>query len=119
MERCTILTYHGNAIQLFNYEGLHGTELLETVRAATQIMLNGAPNELLVLADFSNTYLDEQVIGYLTSSESRSASKNAKKIAVVGVTGLKKIFFNMYNAVTFTQAKACDSIESAKDYLIS
>lgn len=117
MDRCTTVTYQGQDIQIFNYEGLRGTELLETVRAATQIMLNGAPDTLLVLANFTNTYIDDQVIGYLTNAESRAASKNTKKIAVVGVTGLKKLFFNTYNAVTFTQAKAFDTVEEAKDYL--
>jgi hypothetical protein len=119
MERCTTLTYRGKEILLFDYKGLHGQELLATIQTATQIMLKGEPGELLILADFSDTYLDDRVIGYLTNSESRAASRNARKIAVVGVTGLKKIFFNMYNAVTLTKAKACDSVEAAKEYLMA
>jgi hypothetical protein len=119
MERCTTLIYRGKTIHLFNYEGLRGADLLETVRAATQIMLKAEAGRLLVLTNFTNTYLDDQIMGYLTGAESRAASHHAHKIAVVGVTGLKKLFFNMYNAVTVTQAKAFDTVGAAKDYLVA
>ena len=119
MERCKTITYQGKDIYVFDYEGLRGTELLNTVKAATQVMLKAAPGQLLVLANFTDTYVDEHIVGYLTSEESRTASKNAQKIAAVGITGLKKLFFNMYNAVSRTQAKACDTMEAAKEYLVS
>ena len=89
MERCRTLTYQGKNILMFDYEGLRGIELLETVRTATQMMLKSASGELLILANFTNTYIDDKIIVYLTNAESRKASKNAKKIAAVGVTGIK------------------------------
>lgn len=119
MERCTTCLYQGKEIQMFDYSGLRDAELLNTVQAATQIMLNGAPGELLVLADFRKTYINDEVIGYLTGAESRAASKNARKIAVLGVTGLKKLFFNAYNAATFATAKAFDTLDEAKAYLVA
>ena len=82
-------------------------------------MLDAKPDELLVLANFTNTYVNDEIIRYLTSSESKAASKNAKKIAAVGIIGIKKLYFNMYNAISRTPAKACDTIEAAKDYLVS
>ena len=103
---------------MFDYEGLRGNELLTTVKTATQLMLDANPDELLVLANFTNTYINDEIISYLTSSESKAASRNAKKIAAIGITGIKKLFFNMYNAISRTQAKAFNTIESAKDYLV-
>ena len=118
MERCRNILHKSKTILLFDYEGLRGEELLLTIKKATQRMLDAQPGELLVLANFTNTYLNDEIIGYLTSSESKTASKNAKKLAVVGVTGLKKLFFNIYNSISSTQAKACATIEAAKDYLV-
>ena len=68
---------------------------------------------------FTNTYINDEIIRYLTNSESKAVSKNAKKIATVGIIGIKRVFFNLYNAISRTPAKTFDTIEAAKDYLVS
>ena len=119
MERCRNIVHHDKTILLLDYEGLRGEELLNTIKTATQHMLDAQPGKLLVLANFTNTYLNDEIMGYLTGTESKTASKNAKKLAVVGMTGIKKLFLNVYNSISTTQAKTCTTIEAAKDYLVT
>jgi hypothetical protein len=119
MSRCTTIIHEGKEILHFNYVGLRGEELLNTIKTATRIMLEASGSELLVLADFTDTYVDNEIMGYLQGEESKRASQNAKKIAAVGITGLKKLFMNMYNIATRANARAFNTVEAAKRYLVS
>lgn len=119
MERIYTLNYQGKAILFCNYEGLRGNELLATLKTATQQTLAAQNEELLILANFTDTYTNKEVMDYLTGPESKAATRNTKKIAVVGITGLKKMFFNVYNTVSQTKAYAFETLEAAKDYLVA
>lgn len=119
MTRCQYITHKGIRLLFADYTGLHGDELLNTIKQATQMMLDHQEGDLLFLGDFSNTYVDDTIMAYLQNDESKRAAKKSKKIAVTGITGLKKLFMNMYNTVTGGGARAFENQTAAKDYLIS
>lgn len=93
--------------------------LLDSLKFATQMTIDDRNGHLLVLADFTNTYADNEIMGYLQSDEAKRAAKNVNKMAVVGITGLKKMFLQVYNTMTGSIARPCADLESAKQYLIS
>ena len=119
MARCEYITYKGKRLLFANYTGLNGKELLTIIQEATRMMLADQSGELLFLGDFSNTHVDDEIMKFLQNEESKRAAKNAKKIAVTGIVGIKKIFYNLYNAVHGGKAHAFDTLDQAKEYLIS
>lgn len=119
MNRREIINYKGQEIVCFNYNGLRGAELFEQLKVNTQFLLNSPKDDFLTLSDFSNTYATEEIIAYFRSQESKAAAQKTRKKALIGVSGLKKMFLNLYNRVTGAGAKAFDDLESARDYLVS
>ena len=119
MERFQEIAYYGQKILVFDHRGLRGDEFLQNLKAGTQ-WLQAYPGEnLLTLADFTGCYATEEVVAYLQSEESKIAARKIKKSAAVGITGIKKIFLNLYNLATGSNSRAFDDFESAKQYLIS
>lgn len=112
------ITYKGHNILFTDYKGLRGNEIVEMLHTANTIILE-AEDSVLGLADFTGTYATDEIVAYLQCEETKQAAKKLRKNAVVGVTGIKKIFLNMYNIVTGGGAKPFDDLESAKEYLIS
>lgn len=118
MAGCEWITYKGHKILFADYTGLRDHDIVKMMQTANK-MIGEADGSVLALADFSGTYATEEIVQYLRSEDSKQAAKKLKKNAVVGVTGIKKIFLNMYNMVTGGGAKPFDDLESAKVYLIS
>jgi hypothetical protein len=84
-----------------------------------KIILDSPQENLLVLADFTDTYINNRVMDYLQGEVAKKAAEKSKKTATVGVTGIKGIFMNIYNTVTKAGARNFPDRESAKDYLVS
>jgi hypothetical protein len=118
MAGCEWITYKGHKILFVDYKGLRGNEIVEMIHTANQIILE-AEGSILSFGDFTGTYATDEIVAYLQNEETKQAAKKLRKNAVVGITGIKKIFLNVYNMVTGGGAKPCNDIESAKEYLIS
>jgi hypothetical protein len=118
MAGCEWITYKGRTILFADYTGLRDHEIVKMMQTANR-MIGEADGSVLVLSDFSGTYATDEIVKYLQSEDSKQAAKKLKKNAVVGVTGIKKLFLNMYNMVTGGGAKPFDDLESAQEYLIS
>jgi hypothetical protein len=82
-------------------------------------MLNCQESQLLQLVDFRDTIGSEKVMQELKSKEALEAMKKVSKTAVIGITGIKKILLNAYNKLTGKNIRAFDSLEAAKEYLIT
>jgi len=119
MAKSGYITYQGQEILFYDHSGLRGKDLLNSLKEANQIVLNAPHSRTLFLADFSNTYIDSEIMAYLSSDEEKAATKKIRKTAAVGVSGIKKIFLNTYNTITQSGARAFDDLESAKQYLVS
>ncbi len=74
--------------------------MLEQLQANTQMILDSPIDDLLTLSDFRNVYADEESMAYLQSDDVKAAARKTQKKAVLGITGLKKIFLNVYNTFT-------------------
>lgn len=113
------ITYKGQQIVHFDYRGLRGRELLEQLRVNTRTILESPRDDFLTLSDFRGSYADEDALEYLKSDEIKAAARKTKKKAVLGITGLKKLFLNVYNSVTGAGTRAFDDEDAAKEYLIT
>lgn len=119
MAGCEWITYQGQRILSIDHTGLRGDEILRNMQAANALILKEPDDSVLSLADFTGTYATDELVQYLQSDETKRAAQKVRKMAVVGITGLKKLFLNLYNSVTGSGAKPFDDIASAKHYLIS
>ena len=111
-----IITYKGEEITYLDYRG----KSLEEIKA---ILADAAEQ---ALKENKQRYLLTNISGIFAVPEFMEAVNDATrktkhltlKSAVVGVTGAKKLLFNMYNTVIGKEAKAFDDEESAKEWLI-
>jgi hypothetical protein len=118
MAGCKWITYKGHKILFADYKGLRDHDIVKMMQSANK-MVEEAEDRVLGLSDFSGTYATDEIVKYLQSEDSKQTAKKFQKNAVVGVTGIKKMFLNVYNMVTGGGAKPFDNLESAKEYLIS
>lgn len=119
MNRQEKITYKGQEILYFNYIGLRDAALLDQLKANTKFVLEMPGDGLLTLSDFTNTYATDEFLQYAQTEESKAAAKKTRKKAMLGITGIKKIFLNTYNALSGNRAKAFDDMQAAKEYLVS
>jgi hypothetical protein len=105
MERFYEVMYQGHKILMFDHQSLRGDALLDNLKAGTQWLQAYPEDNVLSLADFSGCYATDEVVAYLQNDESKQAARKIKKSAVVGVTGIKKLFLNLYNVATGTNTR--------------
>ncbi|WP_421764991.1 hypothetical protein [Ekhidna sp.] len=74
---------------------------------------------LLVLTDVRGTKNDPEIVDKTKRLGKEVFSVYAKKRAIIGMDGLRKLILKGYNAITGNDLKPFSTIEEAKDYLIS
>ena len=119
MSRIERIAYKDRQILSIDHSNLEEAELLENMRAATKLMLEHKGDKLLCLISFEGTYTTEKVFDELKSKEALESMKNVEKTAVLGVTGIKKIFLNAYNQMTGKQIRAFNTKNEALEYLVA
>ena len=118
MPEISIIKYKDKEILYFNHNGLRDKELLENIKRANKKIKEYTGKEALTLANFTNAITSNEVMDYLKSEETVAVNKKVNKAAVVGITGIKKIFLNVFNSFTDNKTKAFDTEEEAKEYLV-
>jgi hypothetical protein len=119
MERIQQINYKNKKLLYGNHSGLRGKELVENVSNLSKKVLLSDESEILVLSNFSDTYANEELSEYLRSQEVKMTGQKMTKIAVVGITGIKKIFLNVYNQFIGGKTKAFETEDEAKEWLVA
>ena len=119
MAGCSIINYKGQDIVYADHRKLNGSDLLENLKKANKILGDYKGDKLLLLADFNETVVDNDIMEYLRSDETKEVNKRVTKTAVLGIAGIKKIFLNSFNIITGNKARAFDNEIDAKEYLVS
>ncbi|MBN1954904.1 MAG: hypothetical protein JW900_07615 [Anaerolineae bacterium] len=98
---------------LSDFEGLEAE--LEWVAELLQREPEGT---VLGLSDIRGSVASREVVELFKERASDTA-RYVKKQAVVGVTGLKRLFFETIVRVSGQHARTFDTLEAAKDWLVS
>ena len=114
----SIINYKGKEILFLDHKGVAENELINSIMAGTRAILESKSKEIIYIADFTDCFINKEVMEYLKSDENKEAVKKTRKSAVIGITGLKKIFLNAYNTFFKSNVKACKSLEEAKEFVI-
>ena len=88
--------------------------LKETVKAYQE-----SEGNLIALTNVEGAFMNPEIIEETKKYAKSLFSLKAKKRAMVGVKGLKKLIFNGYAAISGNNIRLFDTEEEAKEYLIS
>jgi 5S rRNA maturation endonuclease (ribonuclease M5) len=108
--------YKDTAVLVCDYKNLESAEIIALFQVANQKIIK-SDKRVRVLSDFSGCRVDKYVTSYLKNAESKIATENMKKSAVLGIAGLKKAALNFYNAATGGHAKAFTNARDALNWL--
>ena len=92
-------------------------ELNETVATIGQEMYSMPEHSALVLVDMTNTSMT-QASNKLLSERVTDTKKYVKKTAVVGMTGIRKIFLDYFARLASSETGGFEGIEEAKKWLV-
>ncbi len=116
----TTIDYKGKCILFLDHAGKADKELVaDLVAGNVAIKQASKTGDVLVLANFGNTYLSEAAMDYLKSDESVRINAKIKKTAVIGIEGVKKILLKVYMAINKKDVKICNNFDEAREYLVS
>ncbi len=109
--------YKDTLVLICDYVGMETSEIIATFKIANSHIINSG-KKVRVLSNFTGCVLDKHVTSYLKNVESKMASQNMRRSAVLGITGIKKAALNFYNAATGGSAKAFHTPKEALDWLV-
>ncbi len=112
-----MMEHKGKKIHYFDFTGLLGDELLNALKLTGKIIDESGKDDNLVIANYTNTYANDEVMAFLKSAENKRTVKKIKKSAVIGIAGVKKILLNAYNSISGANSKAVNTMEEAKKFI--
>lgn len=112
------IEHAGKKIFFADYSNFTDLESLKKeVDGATAITMNEPENSVLLLVDVTGTLGDPEFVDYIKDSAGKDED-NMKKVAVVGVSGYRRIFFRAVIQFLRWAVKTFDNMEDAKDWLV-
>ncbi len=112
-----LIKHKGQEILYVDYTGMKKEEILQTMDDATEFALN-ENRPLLRLSNMTGVFAVKEVVKKAQES-GRVTNHLTIKRAAVGITGAKKILLNAYNRVSGNNTMIFDTVEEAKDWLVS
>jgi hypothetical protein len=119
MDRIKTVEFGGRKIEYVDYTHLKGDEYVQTVQQVTSHFTRpGLPSDksILMLVDVTDSTITQPVLDAMRESV-KGLGNHVKAMAVVGVTGLKKVFLDIVNAVSSEEIKAFGTLDEAKNWL--
>ena len=111
------ITYKGKEILYDDYRNLSGEKFSALVDVQVSLTLESGKKNILSLVDVRNSYAIKETVDVFNNA-GKVTKGIAIKTAVLGITGVKKIFLNVINKITNIGAKPFNTIEEAKDWLV-
>jgi hypothetical protein len=109
-------TVHGKQIFFIDFRGAHPAEALVTIADAKAKVARCPHGSVLTLTDISESSYDDHVTEALKDL-ARANKPYVKASAVVGVSGLRKVVFNMILMFSRRQMSLFSDLESARKWL--
>lgn len=113
----SIISHKGKEILYVDYQGMSKEEILRTMDDATEFALN-ENRPLLRLSNMTDVFGVKDIVDKAKESGKKTNHLTIKR-AAVGITGAKKVLFNAFNRVTGNNARAFDTVENAKEWLVT
>jgi len=111
-----LLKHNGKTVILHDYRNLEGPDYVKAVEFNGEQGKNLDLPERLVLIDVTDSVVDKEVLKAF-KRVSRNAASKVSKTAVVGVTGIQKLFIRTISTFSNLDVKSFDTQEDAKNWL--
>lgn len=111
----SVIEYKGKKIIYADYRGLTDKEEMIKVLDQGLALHKANPDSIGVITNFTDTYLSQDFVEKIKQDTKGISGK----IALIGITGVKKILINAINKVVQANTKIHDDEISAKEWLIS
>jgi hypothetical protein len=111
------INYQGHEILLDDYSNIYPEQFAPLIRRITELTFESGKKDILLIVDVTGAYANKEAVSAFSESGKKSKSL-LKKTAVVGITGVKKIFLNIVNKFSGLNAKNLSTMEEAKEWLI-
>ncbi|MBN1801952.1 MAG: hypothetical protein JW891_10625 [Candidatus Lokiarchaeota archaeon] len=109
--------YKGQQILICDYRNLRGKEYIAAIEENLSNARRSNRTDLLILTDIRDSVVDVEVSNKLKELAG-DIKKITKKMAIVGLTGLKKLMLKFLNKVASMNIKPFEDINVAKEWLI-
>lgn len=110
----------GKNILYVDFRNLSSQEILLLMKESDDLVLS-SPGKVLYLGNIENAAVSREVMKQLRQYADKSVRKRFEKLAVVGVSGVKKVFFDAFVAMldkSSVQVKAFGTEEEAVKWLV-
>ncbi|MFX0029160.1 MAG: hypothetical protein ACFE8B_08120 [Candidatus Hermodarchaeota archaeon] len=111
------INYKGHEILLDDYTNIMPEQFAPLIKRILNLTIHSGKKDILLIVDVTGAFANKEAVNAFSEAGKKSKSL-IKKTAVVGITGVKKIFLNIVNKFTGLNAKPIPSIEDAKEWLI-
>jgi hypothetical protein len=111
------ITYKGKRILFVDYTQCKNTAEMINVLEIVKNEYEKSSNPFLAINDFTGTYGSNEFLNAASKHKELFDSKTIKT-AVLGITGIKKILLNGYNAFVKKKQVPFDTKEEALEYLV-
>lgn len=92
------IDYKGKRVLYADYRKLSSKEFVALL-AEADVMILASPTRVLYMGNIEDAAVSREVMGWLKQHGPETARKNVDKIAVVGVTGMKKILMDAVQGI--------------------
>ena len=113
------IEYKGKEIIFCDFKDMKDKSNIFSQLASMAVEFKKSNGDLLVLTDVRGTHNDPEVVEKTKYYGKNVYRHYAKKRAIVGMGGLRKLILRGYNAITGNDLQPFDSLEEAKEYLVA
>jgi hypothetical protein len=117
-ERVSWITHKGTRILRIDYSGLKGEEILPVVAQVSAVYRTQATGSVICLIDVRNAIATQESMDALKGLV-RTTRDYDKRVAVLGISGVKKAFLALINLFAKHAMQAFDDEQAALDWLVS
>jgi hypothetical protein len=113
------LTHKEKRIMYCDYSNFEADQksLQTEVNAVDEIICQQPENSVLVLADVRGSTTTLEAVETFKNSSART-THHVRKVAVLGITGIRKILLDVVSHYSGQEMTIFDDIEKAKDWLV-
>jgi len=116
-DRVRFISHRATPILFIDFSGLEPAEMPAVIEQARSQIHQAPPASLLTLTDVTDMHFNQEV----TEAMHRYADSNRPFVragAILGVTGLKQVIFNVVKRFTKRRLQAFEDAAQAKDWLV-
>ena len=110
------INYKGHEILLDDYTNIMPNQFAPLVERITNLTLQSGKKDILLIVDVTGAYANKEAVNAFVESAKFSRTL-LKKTAILGITGVKKIFLHVVNKFSNVGGKPFNTIEEAKELL--